>query len=100
MSNGSLEEAAAADPAARVWRLVDRPLGGTLLWIVSYSVWIDAAGRADASLGQVLRSAATSPDSWPEESAMLAGLMLRAPVDWAHTFSGQHSREAGRTAMS
>ena len=66
--------------------------------IVSYSLYIGATSLAEANLGQVFRSALTSPYSWAVEVALLVGLVLLARVDWADWINRRRNPRAGRGA--
>jgi hypothetical protein len=63
--------------------------------LVSYSIYIGVSSLAEANLGQVFRSALTSPYSWLLEIALLVGLVLLARVDWADRLNRRRNWRAG-----
>lgn len=59
--------------------------------LVSYSFYIGAAGLAEASLGDQLRSSITSWPSIALQVVMVFGLVLLARVDWANKLNPDHT---------
>lgn len=59
--------------------------------LVSYSFYIGAAGIAEASLGDQLRSSITSWPSIALQAVMVLGLVVLARVDWAAKLTRHHT---------
>ena len=55
--------------------------------VVSYSIYVGAATLAEKSVGDILRSAVTSPWGIAVQVAMIIGLVLLARVDWGARLS-------------
>lgn len=61
--------------------------------VVSYSLYVGAATLAEDNVGDILRSAVTSPWGVAVQVAFIAGLVVLARVDWAARF-GKRSQPA------
>lgn len=62
--------------------------------LVSYSLYIGAAGVAEASLGAQLRRSLTSWPSITLQAGMLVAIVLLARVDWTTRLTRHHSNKA------
>ncbi|WP_459958751.1 hypothetical protein [Nocardia sp. IFM 10818] len=73
-------------------RLLPLAVAHVLGRLVSYSLYIGAAGVAERSLGDTLSASLTSPYGIAVQIALLAGIVLLARIDWTRYLAGAPGR--------